>query len=286
MELIPSSFTAIVKARGLTHNSIRLYTYYCSTLVEYFGVGPRKIDASDVLEWIPYAQSELEWNPRTINLALASFRYLFESVGRTSVMAGVRNLRFDHPEPVVLAASETAALFRATQTLTMRTSVSLLYGAGLRISEMLALRFRDIDSSRGVLRIERPKNRHARDAILPSASLGLLREVWKARRALGPVALQDPIFVSRKGKILHRSVIATELVRTAERAGIQKRVYPHLLRHSFATSLIEAGVDLAIVQRLLGHRSLSSTVRYIHLTAATWAGLVSPIDVLPPPRTK
>lgn len=194
MELILPSFTAVVNVRGLTHNWIRLYTCYCSTLVEYFG-GPRRIDASDVLEWIAYAQSELEWNPRTINLALASFRVLIESVGRPSVTAGVRTLRFDHPEAVVLSASESAALFQATQTLTMRTGVLLLYGAGLGLSEMVTLRLRDLHSSRGVLRIERPMNLHARDASLRSTSLRLLREVWKARRALGPVALQDPIFV-------------------------------------------------------------------------------------------
>jgi site-specific recombinase XerD len=286
MELIPSSFTTMVNARGLTHNSVRLYTYYSTTLTEYFGVGPRRLETSDVLEWIPYAQSELGWNPRTVNLALASFRILFESVGRPAVMAGVRNLRFDHPEPVILSGSETAALFKATQTLTMRTGVSLLYGAGLRISEMLTLRFRDIDSSRGVLRIERPKNRHARDAILPSTSLRLLRETWTARRARGSVTIDDPVFVSRNGKTLHRSVVATELARSAERAGIRKRVYPHLLRHTFATSLIENGVDIATVQRLLGHRSLSSTTRYIHLTAATWADLKSPIDLLLARRTK
>jgi site-specific recombinase XerD len=280
MERVPSSFTTIVKARGLTDNSIRLYTYYCETLVEYFSCGPRKIETRDVLEWIPYAQSELQWHPRTINLALASFRILFESVGRVRVMAGVRNLRFDHPEPIVLSASEVGSLFTSAETLTMRVAISLLYGAGLRISEMLALRFQDIDSSRGVLRIARPKNRHARDAILPSATLGLLRELWKMRRGLGPVRIEDPIFVSRKGKVLRRDVIANELVRCAERAGIRKRVYPHLLRHSFATSLIEAGTDVTTVQKLLGHRSLSSTARYVHLTAATWPSLVSPIDTV------
>jgi integrase/recombinase XerD len=106
------------------------------------------------------------------------------------------------------------------------------------------------------------------------------------RRGLGPVRVEDPIFVSRKGKVLRRDVIATQLVRCAERAGIRKRVYPHLLRHSFATSLIGSGVDVTTVQKLLGHRSLSSTARYVHLTAATRPGLVSPIDTVLARRTK
>ena len=285
MELIPSSFDTILSARGFRNNSIRLYRYYATTLVEYYGCGPRKIGAGDVLEWIPYAQSELAWNPRTVNVALASFRLLFESVGQPSVMAGIRNLRFDHPEPVVLSVSEAESLYDAAQTLTMHTSISLLYGAGLRISEMLALRFRDIDSARGVLRIAKPKNRHARDTLLPSLSLGLLREMWKQRRARGQIAIEDPVFVARYAKVLRRDVIASELVRCAERAGIRKRVYPHLLRHTFATSMIEAGVDLVRVQRLLGHRSLSSTAHYIHLTAASLPGIKSPIDALLARRT-
>ena len=284
MELIPAPFKTALASRGFRANSIRLYSYYGLVLLEYFGVGARKVESRDVLEWIVYAQTELQWNPRTVNVALAAFRILFESVGRPAVMAGIRNLRFDHPEPVVLSGSEVASLFVAATTLTTRTAVALLYGSGVRISELLALRFEDVDSARGVLRIARPKNRHARDAILPSLGLSLLRQLWRLRSKHGTVALADFVFVSRAGKPLRRDVVGTALVRCAEVAGVQKRVYPHLLRHSFATSLIEHGTDVTTVQKLLGHRSLSSTARYVHLTAATRPGIKSPVDMLPLPR--
>jgi hypothetical protein len=132
---VPASFKTTLCARGLTANSIRLYTYYATTLIEYYGVGARNLQTRDVLEWIPYAQSELGWTPRTVNLALAAHRILFESVGRPSVMAGVRNLHFDHPEPVILSSSEVSVLFASAETVTMRTGIALLYGSGLRISE-------------------------------------------------------------------------------------------------------------------------------------------------------
>lgn len=285
MELVPASFKTVLASRGFRNNSVRLYTYYATALLEYFSADPLRIGACDIGEWIVYAQTELKWNPRTVNVALAAFRILFESLGMPSVMAGVRNLRFDHTEPVVLSGSEVVALIDAATTVTLRTAIALLYGSGLRISELLALRFEDIDSGRGVLRIERTKNRHARDAILPSLALSLLRDIWKFRRANGAVSLADFVFISRKGKQIQRLVIATALLRCAEAAGVTKHVYPHLLRHSFATSLIEQGMDIATVQRLLGHRSLSSTAHYIHLTAASRPGIKSPLDLLPPPRT-
>lgn len=280
MELVPQSFSKTLLARGFRDNSVRLYTYYCVTLLEYFGVAPSRLTSADILDWIGYAQAELEWKARTVNVALASMRILFEVVRKPAVMAGIRNLRFDHPEPRVLSASEVSMLFSRAETLTLRTAIGLLYGAGLRISELLALRFEDIDSARGVLRIEKAKNRHARDAMLPGNALPLLRELWKVRRAHGGVALKDLVLVSREGKQLRRDVIGTALVRCAEQCNVTKRVYPHLLRHSFATNLIERGAALTTVQQLLGHRSLSSTARYVHLTAATRNAVPSPFDAL------
>jgi site-specific recombinase XerD len=281
MELVPQAFKIVLASRGFRENSVRLYAYYAALLLNYFGCGPRKLDARDVLEWIGYAQNELKWKPRTVNVALAAFRILFDATSRSSVMVGIRNLRFDHPEPRVLSGAEVARIFAASNTATMRAAVALLFGAGLRISELLALRFVDIDSARGVLRIDRTKNRHARDALLPIRALPLLRTLWRVRRAAGGVDLKDLVFVSRAGKALRRDVIASALVQCAETSGVTKRVYPHLLRHSFATSMIEQGTDVTTVQKLLGHRSLSSTARYVHLTAASRAGIKSPLDTLP-----
>lgn len=281
MDLIPLAFKTTLDARNHRPGTITLYLRAAGLLLGYFGTSAEHIEKHDVLEWIGYAQSELAWKPRTINVALAAFRVLFESVGCLPVMDGVRKLRVDHPEPVVLSTSEVGGMLAAASTVTVRAAIMLLYGSGLRVSELLALRFADIDSARGVVVLEHTKNRHARHALLPVRAVPLLREIWRWRRAHGGVAREDLIFVSRAGRALGRDVVARALVACAERAGVHKRVYPHLLRHSFATHMIERGTDVTTVQKLLGHRSLSSTARYVHLTAATRAGLKSPVDVLP-----
>lgn len=278
IELLPGSFNKALEARGFTPRTQKVYRYHAGCLLDFFNAPADELETGDLQDWIVYTRTELCWKPSTVNSAMSAVRILYEAIGRQSVTKGIRNLRHDTPEPTVLSAEEVSAIFAAADTNTLRCAIALLYGAGLRISELLALRFEDIDSGRSVLRIQRPKNRHARDAILPATALALLRQQWLERRAHAPITLGDLVFVSRKGTALSRAVIASALAKSAVIANVRKRVYPHLLRHSFATTLIESGVDMSFVQKLLGHHSLTSTGRYIHLTSAARLGITSPVD--------
>jgi site-specific recombinase XerD len=161
-----------------------------------------------------------------------------------------------------------------------RAIVMLAYGAGLRVSEVLKLRVEDIDAKRMVLHIHEAKGGRERAVMLSPVLLRALRDYWKAARPSGPT-----MFPGHAGRrTLTRAAVHHVGVKAARKAGIDKRISPHTLRHSFATHLLEAGTDLRTVQVLLGHASLRSTMTYLHLTTARLATLKSPLDELGTPQ--
>jgi len=191
-------------------------------------------------------------------------------------MQSIRNVRKQHRAPDVLSGTEVERLLVASTDIKHRAIFTMLYGAGLRVSELLALKIADIDSQRMVVHVRNTKNRHDRIVPLSPRMLQSLREYWKARGPKGAL-----LFPGLGGtKPLSRDAVGLAIRATARRAGIDKKVHPHLMRHAFATHMLELGADLRTVQILLGHRSLSSTTRYTHLTEARRATLSSPVEAL------
>ena len=159
--------------------------------------------------------------------------------------------------PVVLSQEEVARLLEAAPSLKYKAALSVAYGAGLRVSEVANLKVSDIDSDRMMLRVEQGKGQRDRYVMLSPQLLELLRDWWRAARP--PVWLfpgQNPInpVTARQ---LNRAVTAAK-----DLAGISKRVSPHTLRHSFATHLLEQGVDIRVIQVLLGHAKLETTALF------------------------
>ena len=191
-------------------------------------------------------------------------------------MASIRNVRAQDRLPDVPSGRQVQSLFDHARTHKDRAIFMLLYGAGMRISEVLRLKTADIDSQRMVIHVRDPKNRHDRIVPLPPKALLALRAYWKTERPSGPV-----LFEGRSGdRALCKKAVNLSIRKAAERAGLTLRIYPHLLRHAFATHMLEMGTDLRTVQILLGHRSLHSTARYTHLSEARRATLRSPLDLL------
>jgi site-specific recombinase XerD len=176
----------------------------------------------------------------------------------------------------VPSGSQITALLEHARTPKHLAMFMLLYGTGMRVSEMLALEPADIDSTRMVVHLRDTKNHYDRIVPLPLKALEALRSYWRADRPKGPV-----LFGGQSGaRTLTRKAVQLAVRKTAVRAGIKLRVYPHLLRHAFATHLLEMGTDLRTVQILLGHRSIQSTAQYTHLSEARRATLRSPLELL------
>src|SRR5208337_431203 len=192
-------------------------------------------------------------------------------------------LRVSYPRklPMVLSPDEVARLLGATTSLKHQAALSVAYGAGLRVAEVAALKVTDVDSERMLLRVERGKGGRYRNAMLPADLLTLLREWWKVGRQLGVMHRDGWLFPGQNAmrpistRQLHRVVV--EAARAAE---ITKRVGPHTLRHSFATHLLEDGVDIRVIQALLGHAKLENTAFYTQVATRTVRAVTSPLDKL------
>ena len=183
--------------------------------------------------------------------------------------------------PVVLSRDEVARLLGATTSLKHQAALSVAYGAGLRVAEVSMLKVRDVDSERMLLRVERGKGGQYRNAMRPADLLVLLRQWWKLGREQGVMHRDGWLFPGQHAmkpistRQLHRVVV--EAARAAE---ITKRVCPHTLRHSFATHLLEDGVDIRIIQALLGHAKLENTAFYTKVATRTVRAVTSPLDKL------
>jgi integrase/recombinase XerD len=177
--------------------------------------------------------------------------------------------------PVVLSQAEIAQFFAASGRLKYRALFMAVYAAGLRVSEVVALRAADIDSQRMVLRVCQGKGKKDRVVMLSPRLLEVLRDYYRASRPTATL-----FFGKDKGRPLECGTVRRACRRIARRAGLTKRVTPHTLRHSFATHLLEAGVDLRTIQALLGHRSLRTTALYTFVSPERVAATPSPLDLL------
>lgn len=218
----------------------------------------------------------------TMNSIVSALRFFFtHTIDRPDLARKL--IRVAHPRnlPVVLSRDEVTRLLNATTCLKHQAALSVAYGAGLRVAEVAALKVSDIDSERMLLRVERGKGGRYRNAILPADLLTLLREWWKAGRQQGVMHAQGWLFPGQQAtkpistRHLHRIV-----VEAAQAAEITKRVGPHTLRHSFATHLLEDGVDIRVIQALLGHSKLDTTALYTKVATRTVRAVISPLDKL------
>lgn len=212
---------------------------------------------------------------------LSAVLFLFRrTLGRPEFVSFIKLPRQYSPLPAVLSVDEVHALLRALRHRRYQTIAMVLYGAGLRIREAIALEVRDIDGARGVLQVRHGKGDKAREAKLSPVLYEWLRQYWTKERPPLPY-----LFASRKtGKLPRPATIRKALARAAKEAWIKKRVTPHVLRHSFATHLLDEGTDVHVVRELLGHASISTTARYARVTQKRVRETPSPLDLLPQRR--
>jgi integrase/recombinase XerD len=219
-------------------------------------------------------------SPITLNATLTGLKFFFEvTLGRPELMAKIRPVRVAHTLPVILSREEVGRLIESARTLKHRTALSVAYGAGLRASEVIALKIGDIDSKRMVLRIEQGKGRKDRYALLPPLLLERLRQWWRTARTEGKILPNgwlfpgldpmDPMSTRQLNRAVHEA---------AKAAHIDKRVSMHSLRHAFATHLLEQKEDIRTIQVLLGHKKLETTALYTQVATETLRQVISPLE--------
>jgi site-specific recombinase XerD len=212
--------------------------------------------------------------------ALCALRFLFaRTLGKPEMVSFFRLPKQRSALPTVLSLSEVKALLQAIHRPRYQAIAMVMYGAGLRITEAIALEVRDIDGARGVIIVRHGKGNKAREAKMSQSLYAWLRAYWARERPPLP-----HLFASKAGKLPTHATVREALAAAAKEAWIKKRVTPHVLRHSFATHLLEHGTDVRVVGALLGHASIKSTARYARVTEKLVRETPSPLDLLPQPR--
>lgn len=186
----------------------------------------------------------------------------------------IKRPRKDNPLPDILSKQEVIALIECTSNPKHKAILALLYSSGMRREELLNLRLGDIDSNRMLIRITNGKGNKSRDTLLSTNALKLLRNYYTSAYPKPRVYIFESYV---PGQRYSATSVMKIVKRAAARAGINKRVHPHSLRHAFATHMLEAGSNLKLIQKLLGHSSLRSTMVYLHL-AAIDPSVKSPFD--------
>jgi integrase/recombinase XerD len=266
--------------RGLRPNTVNTFTRCARGFLTHAGKVPLEITTADVEEFL-LDLARRGRSPRTRNVNLAAARCLLSAIlgpASRAITAAIPNAKRPRRCPEILSGSEVARLLDATDSPKYRAIFMLAYGAGLRVSEITALRVCDIDSERMLIHVPEGKT-GPRHVMLSPRVLAALRAHWKAARPKGPELFPGGRG-QRPGTRLTRESINRVLSKVGRKAGIKKRVHPHMLRHCFATHMLEAGAGVRSVQVLLGHACLESTTTYLHLSRAHLRATPSPIDLL------
>jgi site-specific recombinase XerD len=269
--------------RGFSEKTRSDYIRNVRAFAAFIGRSPDTAMAED-LRRFQLHQRQTGMQPPSINSAVSALRFFFTvTLDRPDLARRLTVVRQPRRLPAVLSAEEIALLLQAAPGPKYKAALATAYGAGLRVSEVVALKVGDIDSERMLLRVERGKGRKDRHAMLSPQLLELLRAWWREGRRLGVLLPQGWLFPGRNPieplstRQLNRAVHAA-----AEAAGIKKRVAPHTLRHSFATHLLEQDTDIRVIQVLLGHAKLDTTALYTRVANTTIRTVTSPLDRLAP----
>ncbi len=277
MGVLKERMEADLKLRNLRPSTQASYLRCARLLAKHYMRSPAELSEEEVRGFLLYLQDERQAKPSTLKVYIAAFKFLYNvTLQRPEVVAHLRGPKIPRKVPEILSGSEVEALFAEVFSVKYRAVLMTTYGAGLRISEVCRLRTHDIDSDRMLIHVREGKGGDSRYAMLSQRLLVVLRAYWKEIRPAGPY-----LFPGRRAdRPITRKTISGVLARAAARCGLDKRVTPHILRHSFATHLLESGTDIRTIQVLLGHRSITSTQLYAQVSPGRISRTRSPLDLL------
>ncbi len=263
--------------RNFAENTQRSYVQQVSAFARYFDRSPEDLGPEQVRAYQNHLVTDRHLTASSIGTATAALRFLY----RVTLRRGWNPDDFPMPKkpfklPVVLSAEEVTVFLSSVANIKHRTILMVAYAAGLRISEVTHLKVPDVDSQRMVIRVDQGKCNKDRYVMLSPRLLEALRTYWVEER---PKTWLFPGDIA--GHPITRDAVGQACRRAHRACGIKKPITPHSLRHAFATHLLEAGTDVRRIQLLLGHRSLSTTSRYLKIATSTVCATSSPLDLLP-----
>jgi integrase/recombinase XerD len=260
--------------RNLSPATQRSYLHAVTKFSRYFGRSPDRLGLEDVRAFQVYLVSQgISWP--SLNQTVCALRFFYGvTLNRGEIPERIAYARTPRKLPAILSPDEVVRFLEAVPSLKSRAALTTAYAAGLRVSEAVSLKVGDIDSDRMLLQVRHGKGAKDRTVMLSAQLLDILRTYWRLTRPT------DWLFPGRGERPIDVTVLHSACRSATKAAGLTKKVSVHTLRHSFATHLLESGIDIRIIQVLLGHNSLSTTARYTQVATTTIASAQSPLDRL------
>jgi integrase/recombinase XerD len=256
---------------GLSERTQEAYLRSVRQLAEHFHTPPDRLSEAQLREYFLYVKNEKRWAPASLCLAFYGIQFFYRrTVPREWPTLERLKIRRPRTLPDVLTIDEVRRLIDAVRTPHNRTYFWTVYSLGLRLTEGLFLQVGDIDGARKLVHVHRGKGARDRYVPLPERTLGMLRDYWATHRhprCLFPAVGRNQQQAGTAQQPMPKRSVQGALRRVVRDLGFKKRVSMHTLRHSYATHLLEAGVNLRLIQQYLGHRSLETTTLYLHLTS-------------------
>ena len=266
--------------RGLADRTRESYLACVTGLAKFHRRSPDTLSAEEIQAYLLHLITEKKLAYASVNQAACAFRFLFGEVLRQpAIWLDIPMAKVPKRLPLILSRDQVASLFAHCQNVRDRTLLETIYATGLRLAELCALELTDIESApdRMCIKVRQGKGGKDRYTLLSPRLLESLRLYWRAFRP------RRWVFPNRAGDgPIYDQTVQRLYCTVRDAAGLPKGGGVHSLRHAFATHLLEAGVDLFTIQRLLGHGHISTTMRYLHLTQSRLATTASPLDLLTP----
>jgi integrase/recombinase XerD len=269
-----------LQRRNYSQATVRAYVLAVRQFAEYFHRPPHQLGPDQIRRFQSYLLQEKKLSPRTVVQRVSALRFLFvKTLKRHHMLEHIPFPKVVRRLPIVLSLEEVGQLIDSASNLFHRTMLMTLYSTGIRRAELCRLQVQDIDSQRHLIHIRAGKGGRDRDVPLTPKLLETLREYW---RWMKPKTYLFPGTVDNwRADVPISDKMPWHACReAAQRAGIKKRVTPHILRHSWATHLLEAGADLRTIQVLLGHAKLEHTIVYLHLSQKHLTAVANPMEAI------
>jgi integrase/recombinase XerD len=271
-----------LQRRNYAQHTTRSYIRTVEDFSRRFNCSPDRLGPRHIREYQAELFEKRKLSPSSVAVRLAALRFFYsKTLKKGWSIADTPYPKRDHRLPAILTQEEVARLIQAAGTSFHRTLLMTLYATGARNAELTRLKFSDVDSQRMVVHIQGGKGRKDRDVMLSPKLLEELREHWHRLRRKPRVWLFPGHHDHCADHPIDTKTVWQACQQAAQRAGMQRGVHPHMLRHCFATHLLEAGADLRTIQILLGHNDLKETARYLHLSQRHLHAASSPLDSLP-----
>lgn len=265
-----------MQLRNLAPETQRGYLHHVAGLAQFYQTSPEHLNLEDIRQYQVYLANECRYSAESVNQFLSAVKFLYGVTLEAPFDTGcLLRARIPKNAPIILSQQEVVRFFDHVPSIRYRAALMVAYGAGLRVSEVVALKIADIDSQRMLLRVQKGKGQRDRYAMLSPRLLEVLRAWWRAARPT------DWLFPGwRVNRHLTPASLQSACHDAARQAGLRKHITVHTLRHSFATHLLENGTNIRVIQVLLGHRSIDTTAHYTQVSTQLIGGTESPLDHL------